>query len=82
MSANSTLVKSPEQPQVEFRDIPDYLGYRVGDDGSLWSRWERGGEKGSSRGAHHLSNSWKQLHPAPNRDGYLTTALRTNKAAR
>jgi hypothetical protein len=25
---------------VEYRDIPGFPGYRVGDDGSVWSLWE------------------------------------------
>jgi hypothetical protein len=27
---------------VQYRDIPGFLGYRVGDDGSVWSLWYRG----------------------------------------
>lgn len=26
---------------VEYRDIPEFPGYRVGSDGSVWSAWSR-----------------------------------------
>lgn len=38
---------------VVYRDIPDLLGYRVGSDGSVWSRWKRGN--------HGMGDVWRRL---------------------
>jgi len=38
--------------EIEYRDIPSKPGYRVGSDGSVWSRWKRGGSP---------ANEWRQL---------------------
>jgi hypothetical protein len=43
--------------QVEYRDITDFPGYRVGDDGSVWSRWQRSGSRWI------LGNDWYWLMP-------------------
>ena len=41
--------------QVEYRDVPGWPGYRVGDDGSVWSLWKR---RGLGRGtATYLSDT-------------------------
>lgn len=32
-----TLFDSVEQPEAEYRDVPDFPDYRVGDDGSVWT---------------------------------------------
>lgn len=42
---------------VEYKDIPDYPGYRVGSDGSVWS-CRYGCQQGSRR-----RNTWRQLRP-------------------
>lgn len=46
MSEQSTPARTHEQEQVEYRDLPGFPGYRVGDDGSIWSnhrsRWHPG----------------------------------------
>jgi hypothetical protein len=36
----------PIVPGVEFRPIPEFLGYSAGDDGSIWSSLRQGGGKG------------------------------------
>jgi hypothetical protein len=41
MSDQSTLLFPPDQ--VEYRDVPGFPGYRVGDDGSVWTRKIKGG---------------------------------------
>ena len=56
--ARSTLaqkghVVTEEQPTVEYRDIPGFPGYRVGDDGSVWS---------CQFGRHHNAR-WRKLKP-------------------
>lgn len=42
---------------VQFREVPGFPGYRVGDDGSVWSCW---------RGPA-LTDSWKRLKPGVHR---------------
>jgi hypothetical protein len=61
------------QEQVEYRDIPGFPGYRVGSDGSVWSRWRRGcltvmTDKWVKKATHH----WKRAH-------YLTVVLHRDK---
>lgn len=47
--------------EVEYRDIPRFPGYRVGSDGSVWSRLCRRGN-GNLRGfTIFLGSSWKRL---------------------
>ncbi len=60
MSEQPTLIARSEQPQVEYRDIPGFPGYRVGDDGSVWSC--------------RVTGCWKQLRLRPDKEGrpYLT----------
>lgn len=55
---------------VEFRDVEGFPGYRVGDDGSVWSCWTYNGH--SSR---KLSGDWKRLAAQPDGDGYLAVGL-------
>lgn len=52
---------------VQYRDIPGFPGYRVGDDGSVWSqRIVRGvpGRKGLSA---QMSGTWRKLAPSINK---------------
>ena len=42
-------------PEIEYRLIPGFEGYRVGDDGSVWSRW--------NRGTHKLWDKWHKVTP-------------------
>lgn len=56
---------------VEYRDIPGFPGYRVGDDGSVWSCW--------GRGCHgRMCGCWTQLKPAVHTTGHLAVTLRRN----
>ena len=52
---------------VEYRDIPGFPGYRVGEDGSVWSQLRRG--PGSSTGG------WHRFKPYP-RMGYPSVGIR------
>lgn len=64
---------TPARP-VEYRSIPGFPGYRVGDDGSVWSQWAKGvrpkrlGEwwrlKTKVAKSGHL---WVTLYPGPRR---------------
>ncbi len=61
---------------VEFRDIPDHPGYRVGNDGSVWSRWIQkvvGGRVGSRS---YIGVAWRRMRTPPGNHGYLTVCLR------
>lgn len=63
---------------TDFRPIDGWPGYRVGDDGSVWS----------CRTSHGATGSvWRELRGRPDRDGYLSVTLtcrgvrRTRKVA-
>lgn len=53
---------------VEYRPLPGFTGYRVGDDGSIWSR-KLIGPSGQ------LGKRWRKLRPAKGPDGYLKVTL-------
>lgn len=59
---------SESQPTVQYRDIPGFPGYRVGDDGSVWSCRPRNGHG-------PLTSTWRQMKPTPQRRGYLLACL-------
>jgi len=69
MPDNST----PLFPQVEYRGIAGYPGYRVGDDGSVWSCWKRAG-----RGKYVLSETWIQMAYGVQERGYHHLSLRAS----
>lgn len=54
---------------VEYRLVPGYPGYRVGSDGTVWSR-RRGLRPGSA-----LGDEWTLRKASPRRDGYLGLQL-------
>lgn len=58
--------------EVEYRDILDFPGYRVGNDGSVWSSRKRMSD--GHRVWWILSNEWARLKPQP-RQGYLRVGL-------
>lgn len=60
---------------VEYRAVYGDEGYRIGDDGSLWTRYRRGPNGRKLR-------PWKQCKPTANRQGYLWTALILNGSMR
>ncbi len=55
--------------KVEHRDIPGFPGYRVGDDGSVWSRWGKG-----CNGV--MGSRWRRLRGRADKDGYRKVNLR------
>lgn len=57
MSAHTTPAPVPAQPQVEYRDVVGFPGYRVGGDGSAWSCWRNGGNDRTPM----LTDSWRRL---------------------
>ncbi len=54
--------------KVEYRDVPGFPGYRVGDDGSVWSCWQRG--VGS-----HMTGRWRLMKANPVRGRTLQVEL-------
>jgi len=57
-SKNSTT-----QTEVKYRDVPGYLGYRVGDDGSVWSRRVRRSK------CDKMGDTWNRLLGNPRKSG-------------
>lgn len=57
---------------IEYRDIPGKPGYRVGSDGSVWSR--------KSRGRGGLADNWHILKVSVHSAGYLVVGLRNGAA--
>jgi len=55
-------------PEVRYVDLPFAPGYRVGDDGSVWSKRKQG------RGVGFMP-TWRKLRPGPDSFGYPTVAL-------
>lgn len=67
MSERDSICASAEKLQVEYRDIPGFPGYRVGSDGTVWTRRWRG---------WHLLNvtAWRRMKLIPDH-GYLCVHL-------
>ncbi len=62
---------------VEYRDVPGFPGYRVGDDGSVWSCWRlKGCGKGRGGRAVMSHMHWRKLKPKVLRSGHLLATLR------
>lgn len=55
---------------VTYRDIPGWPGYRVGDDGSVWSCLGRGGVR-----VRRLTSHWRLMRPYTNEKGYQSVIL-------
>lgn len=53
---------------VAYREIPRFLGYRFGEDGSIWSCRRMGKYPG-------LTDRWRQLRPCPSRTGHLLVGI-------
>lgn len=56
-------------PDVTYRDVPEYPGYRAGTDGSVWSCWRKGPNT-------ILTNNWRKLvQSVGDKMGYLSVTL-------
>lgn len=53
---------------VEYREIPGHIGYRVGNDGSVWSCWRHGPNS-------VMIDEWRQLKPSKGKRGHLRVTL-------
>src|SRR5262245_31072837 len=56
--------------EVSYRDISGLAGYRIGDDGSIWSCYERGGKR-----RRLPTSTWHRLDPILHKKGYLRISL-------
>ncbi len=59
---------SDAQSTVEYRDIQDFPGYRIGSDGSVWSRR-------SLNGLGPLKTTWRRMKQTPRTKGHLGVSL-------
>lgn len=57
---------------VIFVDPPQYPGYRVGRNGSIWSRWVKGLKPPT------LGTTWRKLKPSTMLHGHLVVTLTKN----
>ncbi len=63
---------------VEYRTLPEYPGYRIGDDGTVWScRTRKGVGKNGKGSGFVFSDTWKMLSPAVHCGKYLHVVLTT-----
>lgn len=53
---------------IEHKELPKFVGYCFGSDGTVWSRKKRGRIGG-------LTNAWKQLVPVEGEYGYLQVSI-------
>jgi hypothetical protein len=60
---------------VEYRDVPDFPGYRVGNDGSVWSCWKRIGAGKNKGSTFVIGADWIRLKASPDGDGYPKVTL-------
>lgn len=60
---------------VTYKDIPGFPGYRVGDDGSVWSCWRRV----KFAGKRALSDEWFRMKPKSHKSGHLLVSLSPNR---
>lgn len=63
-------VKAPPKNQVRYKLVAGWHGYRVGDDGSVWSRW--------GRGKQGLTDKWHEIRGGFDKDGYRKVILCRN----
>lgn len=67
-----------DQSTVSYRAVPDAVGYRVGDDGSVWSCLQRVYAGGDGRGvSYQPCGEWVRLTPVVNSRGYLLVDIRS-----
>jgi transposase-like protein len=64
---NSSVASHLDMDDHQFRLVDGFPAYRVGRDGSIWTRWRAG--KGG-----RLGFAWREMSPSPS-DGYRTVQL-------
>lgn len=79
MSGHTTLTPPSDQPRVEYRDVPGFPGYRVGDDGSVWSCWRHHPVPGVRGGSVvRPDGDWRRMAPGRSHRGHLRVVLHRN----
>ena len=73
-------ISNPTTSCVEYRECPRHPGYRVGSDGSAWSRWERIGLGYRYGSRMVLGDAWRRLDGVNHR-GYRVVHLTGDKLA-
>jgi HNH endonuclease len=73
--SSSSILFEPVTSTPEYREVPGFPNYRLGNDGSVWSKspglWGRNGP------------SWRRMNPVPwHPGGYLTVCLYRDKEER
>jgi predicted XRE-type DNA-binding protein len=64
-------------PDVEYRELARFVGYRFGTDGSFWSRWKQIHLSGRWGLTSVLTDEWTLIPGSLDRDGYRRVALKT-----
>jgi hypothetical protein len=62
--------------EATYKPVVDFPGYRVGDDGSVWSCWRRRGRSGFGCRFEMDPTKWERMSPTPRRGAYLIVGLR------
>lgn len=69
------MSKSNSSDCIEYRIVPGCPAYRVGSDGSVWSRFKQVGRPDGGGGMVSLEGKWKRLKPWVSPTGYLHVIL-------
>lgn len=57
----------PPNPEIEYRDIPGFDGYKIGCDGTVWTSRPKNG--------YSKTELWRQVKPVLRSTGYLLVTL-------
>lgn len=60
---------------VTYRNVEGFPGYRVGDDGSVWTSWKRQGNGRGGTTKWILGTEWHRLAPGIGTRGHLSVTL-------
>lgn len=69
-------MEGAQEKEVEYRDIDGFPGYRVGNDGSVWSIWKRKGLGMGKGGTYVMGNEWKMMKTSIDSNGYPSVSLK------
>lgn len=72
MSEEMTVIANGQE--IRYEDIPGYPGYRVGSDGTVWSKHSRFG--------HGSREEWRPLKQTLKSNGYFVVGLRKESEQR
>ncbi len=63
-------------PKVSYRPVSGSPGYLVGDNGSVWTRWERSYPKGQIGVVYVLGKTWKVMKQSKLKNGYMEVMIK------